>query len=137
MKQWYGFVLVCWGILCLLLSLSQPIALNDQLGAEHWKSRFARWQESASGSPIVSIARSIACQHLRPGPLHTFVLDDQLTADDMGPPWMDIHGPPGPMRGLDELPVKPATQSSNSEPLHEISGSQPTPIEESGFCNRL
>ncbi|SRR5260370_441489 len=105
MKPRFWLTMVCWALVCLLLSLSQQAGLNRQLqvaGSSQWLDRC---RERASGSPTASVVRSMEFDPARAGPLTSLVLDDAWTAGDMGPPGQETHGPPKPI-GIYRLPVK-------------------------------
>jgi hypothetical protein len=101
MKLWFSFILVCWALLFLLLSLSQQAGLNHLLlvaGSGPWLDGC---REPASGSPTAAVLRSMEFDQARTAPLESLVLDYALTADSTGPPGQEIDGPPqslGPWR---------------------------------------
>jgi hypothetical protein len=55
----------------------------------------------------------------RAGPLESLVPAYALTAGNLGPPCLDTHGPPGPMRDLGDLPAESAAQSSDQAPFDQ------------------
>ena len=139
MKPWPRLTLPLVGLalVCLVLSLSQPAGLNHPLqvaGSGPWLDQ---WREAASGSPTASVVRSMEFDHACAGPLASLVLDFAWTADNLGPPGQESHGPPEPIG-----PWRVAAQagSSNQNPEQPFSTKLPAfncRIEESRFCNTL
>ncbi len=92
MKPWFSLTLVCWVLLCLLLSLSQQAGLNHPLQVADsgpWLDRCG-WSNAA-------VLRSMEFNPVRAGPLASLVLDSAWAADDTGPPGQETHGPPEPI----------------------------------------
>src|SRR6266481_10181211 len=95
MKRWFSLVLLCWGILgilCLLLSPSQPVGLNPGKAAG-WETWLDHGREPASSHPTASVARSIELHPAHPGSLKSLVSDSTSTANNTGPPRLATHGP--------------------------------------------
>jgi hypothetical protein len=89
----FRLTLLCLGILCLLLSLTQPAEFDHRLpivGSESW---FARHLESATDAPTVSVVRSLQSP-ARAGPRQSLVFRCTLTMVNTGPPDWGRHGPP-------------------------------------------
>ena len=140
MKLWFRFALVCLAIVCLLLSLSQQAGSNYQLPVARSGPGLDRCRESASAT--AAVGKIMEFHPARAGPLESLVLDCALTVRNIGPPYLETHGPPGQWNpgGLGELLVKPATQRQKVlieqlfSTLHEISGLQPTKMKNRGFA---
>ena len=104
MKPWFSLTIVCWALLCLLLSLSQQAGLNQQLQAADSGPWLHRSKRTASGSPTLT-------------PL---VLDGVWIAGNLGPPGQKDHGPPKAI-GICRLPVKAGSSKQHRATLlHEI-----------------
>ncbi len=88
MKPWFSFALVCWALVCLLLSLSQQAGLNHRLQVASSGQSLDRCRESASGSPTASVVGSAEFGPALAGPLTSLAL---------GPPGQETHGPPEPI----------------------------------------
>jgi hypothetical protein len=99
-----GLVLVC-----LLLSLSQPVGLTYPMQVVDSAPWFDRGREPASDWPTASVVRRTECNRARAGPLASVVLDSVWTAGNLGPPGQDTHGPPEPIG-----PRQVAGQAGNS-----------------------
>jgi len=105
MKPWFSLTLVCWALVCLLLSHSQQVGLNHPLqvtGSSQWLDRC---REPASDSPAASVVGRTEFDPARAGPLPSLVLDGAWTAGNIGPLGQENHGPPEPI-GICRLPVK-------------------------------
>jgi hypothetical protein len=66
MKPWFRLALLCWVLVCLLLSLTQAIGLNHPspvVGSGPW---FDRGRESASDWPTASVVRSMEFDTVHP-----------------------------------------------------------------------
>ncbi len=140
MKPWFRLALVCLAIVCLLLSLSQQAGPNYQLHVACSGQWLDRCREPASDSPTTAVVMNMEFHQARAGPLESLDLDCALTANNIGPPCLGTHGPPGHRNpwGRSELPVKLATQSkpsSNLSPRNSWPAAHQ--IEDSGFCNSL
>jgi hypothetical protein len=116
MKQWFRLTLtlVAWALLCLLLDLCPPVELNHPLQVADAEPWFDQGREAASGSPTASVVRSMEFDPARAGPLASVVLDFAWTADNLGPPGQESHGPPEPMG-----PWRVAAQAGSSNPRPE------------------
>lgn len=128
MKPWYSFILVCWALLFLLLSLSEQAGLNHLLLV----ASSGQWL--ASGSPTASVLKSMEFDQARAAPLESLVLDYALTAVHMGPPGQEIHGPPqsmGPWRVAGQNLQLKATIATF---LHEIISSSDRILKNRGFA---
>jgi hypothetical protein len=110
MKPWFSLTIVCWALLCLLLSLSQQAGLNHPLRVADSGPWLDRCGEAASGSPTAAVLRSAEFDPVRAGPLAS-----------IGPPGQETHGPPEPIGTWQVAKSKPAAQN-NIQPtcLHEI-----------------
>ena len=143
MKLWFRFALVCLAIVCLLLSLGQQAGSNYQLPVARSGPGLDRCRESASAT--AAVGKIMEFHPARAGPLESLVLDCALTVSNIGPPYLETHGPPGQwnLRGLGELLVKPATQrqkpTHRATFLHSPRNFRPSThqTEESRFCTRL
>jgi hypothetical protein len=105
MKPWFTLTIVCWTLVCLLLSPSQQAGLNHPLqvtGSSQWLDRC---REPAPDSPAASVVGSTEFDPARAGPLTLLVLDSAWTAGNIGPPGQENHGPPE-LIGICRLPVK-------------------------------
>ena len=79
MKPRFWLTMVCWALVCLLLSLSQQAGLYHPLqvsGSSQWLDRC---REPASGSPTASVFKSTQFDPARAGPLTSLVLEDAWT----------------------------------------------------------
>jgi hypothetical protein len=68
MKSCFTLTIVCWTLVCLLLSLSQQAGLNHPLqvaGSGPWLDQC---REVASGSPTAAVLRSMEFDPVRAGP---------------------------------------------------------------------
>src|SRR5215471_17189697 len=68
MKSCFTLTIVCWTLVCLLLSLSQQAGLNHPLqvaGSGPWLDQCG---EVASGSPTAAVLRSMEVDPVRAGP---------------------------------------------------------------------
>jgi hypothetical protein len=136
MKPWFSLTIVCWALLCLLLSLSQQAGLNQPLRVADSGQWLHRAKEPASGSPTASIVRSTEFDPARARPRTPLVLNGVWIAGKLGPPGQKDHG----HRRQSEFAgcrSKPAAQSNIEPPCSTKSLTQPTKFEESGFCNSL
>jgi hypothetical protein len=137
MKPSISFTLVCWALVCLLLSLTQQAGLLHPLQVADSGRWLDQGRESASGSPATSVLRSMEIDQARAAPLASLVLDSAWTAGNIGPPGLETHGPPqsmGPWRVAGQSrQLKATTESPCSTKLL----TQPAEFEESGFCNSL
>ena len=113
MKPWFRLTLVVCVLPCLLLNLTQAVALNHPLQVVGSGSWLDRGREPASHAPPVSVVRSTAFDSDRAGPRQSLVLDGVLTAVDLAPPGPESHGPPEPMR-----PWQVAGQANHSNQHH-------------------
>ena len=144
MKLWFRIALVCLAIASLLLSLSQQASSNHQLPVAH-SAHSDRCRESAPSLPTAAVVKIMEFHPARAGPLKSLVLDRALAVSNIGPPYLETHGPPGQwnLRGLGELLVKPATQRQKATHratfLHSPRNFRPSTHqnEESRFCTRL
>jgi hypothetical protein len=142
MKLWFRFALVCLASVCLLLSLSQQAGSNYQLPVTRSGPGLDRCREPASRLPTASVVKSMEFHPARAGPLESLVLDCALMVSNIGPPYLETHGPPGQWnpRALASLLVKPATQNKKQtieqpfSTLHEIPGLQPAKLKNRGFA---
>ena len=105
MKPWFSLTIVCWALLCLLLSLSQQAGLNQQLQVADSGQWLHRSKEPTSGSPTASIVRSTEFDPARARPLTPLVLDSVWIAGNLGPPGQKDHGPPEEI-GIYRLPLR-------------------------------
>jgi len=95
MKPWFSLTIVCWALLCLLLSLSQQAGLNHPLQVADSGPWLDRCSEVASGSPTAAVLRSVEFDPVRAGPLAS-----------IGPPGQETHAPPEPIGNLASCQVK-------------------------------
>jgi len=136
MKPWFSLTLVCWALVCLLLSLSQQAGLNHHSHLVCSRPWFDPCREPASGLPTAAILRNTEFDSARAGPLASLVLDGRWTAANIGPPGQDTHGPPapiGPWRVAGQSQQHKAT--SNYLANTKLLG-QPTEFEESGVLQQ-
>jgi hypothetical protein len=105
MKPWVTLTIVCWTLVCLLLSLSQQAGLNHPLQVTGLSQWLDRCREPASDSPAASVVGSTQFDPARAGPLTSLVVDGAWTAGNIGPPGQENRGPPEPIR-ICRLPVK-------------------------------
>jgi hypothetical protein len=136
MKPWVTLTIVCWTLVCLLLSLSQQAGLNHPLqvaGSSQWLDRC---REPAPGSPTASVVRSTQFDPARAGPLTSLVLDGAWTAGNMGPPCQETMGHRSRSE-IARLPVKAGNLKQHRAALPRKLLTQPTEFEESVFCNSL
>src|SRR6266849_9371275 len=113
MKPWFRLTLVVCVLPCLLLNLTQAVALNHPLQVVDSGSWLDRGREPASHAPPVSVVRSTAFDSDRAGPRQSLVLDGVLTAVDLAPPGPESHGPPEHMS-----PWQVAGQANHSNQHH-------------------
>jgi hypothetical protein len=122
MKPWFSLTLVCWVLLCLLLSLSQQAGLNHPLQV----ADSGQWLDRGSvayGWPTAAVLRSMEFDIVRAGPLASLVLDGAWAAGDIGPPGQETHGPPAPI-GIWQVAVQSrSSKQHRANLLHEITGS--------------
>ena len=105
MKPNFWLTVVCWALVCLLLSLSQQAGLYHSLqvsGSSQWLDQC---REPASGSRTASVFKSTQFDPARAGPFTSLVLEDAWTDGNMVHPGQENHGPPEPIR-ICRLPVK-------------------------------
>jgi hypothetical protein len=101
MKAWFSLTLVCWALVCMLLSVSQQAGLNYPLQAVGSGPWLDRCKEPVPGSPTAAVLRSMEFDQARAAPPESFVLDCAWVVGNMGSPGQEIHGPPqamGPWR---------------------------------------
>ncbi len=118
MKRWFRQTIICGALVCLLLGLSQPISLNHPwqvIGAGPW---FDRGEETTFDLPTASVVTSMAFDPVCAGPRESSVLDCALTADHLGPPGHETHGPPGTDRALTSCR---SSRHSNQRPSSNLS----------------
>jgi hypothetical protein len=123
MKPRFWLTMVCWALVCLLLSISQQAGRyhsSQVSGSSQWLDRC---REPASGSPTASVVKSTQFDPARAGPLISLVLDDAWTEGNIGPPGQEAHGPPKTI-GISRLPVKDGRSKQQRATLpQEIFGS--------------
>ena len=137
MKLGFRLALLCWVLVCLLLSLTQAIGLSHPLpvvGSGPW---FDRGGECASDWPTASVVRSMEFDPVHPGSLASVVLDCTGTAGNLAPPGLETHGPPKPIE-----PRQVAGQASSSKQRHRATFSSKLlafnrRITELRFCDSL
>ena len=98
MKLWFRLTIVCWALLCLLLSLSQQAGLNYQLqvaGSGQW---FDPCREPTSSLLTAAVLKNMEFDSARAGPLTSLALDGAWTASNMGPPGQETLEQPEPIR---------------------------------------
>jgi hypothetical protein len=86
MKPNFWLTVVCWTLVCLLLSLSQQAGLYHSLqvsGSSQWLDQC---REPASGSRTASVFKSTQFDPARAGPFTSLVLEDAWTDGNIGPP---------------------------------------------------
>ena len=86
MKPNFWLTVVCWALVCLLLSLSQQAGLYHSLqvsGSSQWLDQC---REPASGSCTASVFKSTQFDPARAGPFTSLVLEDAWTDGNIGPP---------------------------------------------------
>jgi hypothetical protein len=105
MKPWVTLTIVCWTLVCLLLSLSQQAGLNHPLQVTGLSQWLDRCREPASDSPAASVVESTQCDPAGAGSLTSLVLEDSWSKGNIGPPGQETHGPPKTI-GIWRLPVK-------------------------------
>jgi hypothetical protein len=137
MKPWLSLTIVCWALVSLLLSLSQPGGLNHQSHLVCSRPWLDPCREPASGLPTAAALGNMEFELARADSLASLVLDGEWTAGNIGPPGQETHGPPepiGPWRvaGQSRQPKATFSYPANTKLL-----AQPTELEESGFCNSL
>jgi hypothetical protein len=93
MNLWFRLTLVCCVLVCLsmLLSLTQEVGLNQLLPIVASGPWLDVGREPASDAPTVSAVRSTEIDPARIGSL---VPDCALSANSIGPPGQETHGPP-------------------------------------------
>jgi hypothetical protein len=136
MKPWLRLTLTLVGLalVCLLLNLTQAVALNHPLQTVGSGPRLDRGGKAASDAPSSSLVR---CMEFDPARVASLVLDRALRAGNISPPGEKdpratrTDGAWASCRSSRQLKPPP---SSNL--LREITGFQPR-IEEPGFCNSL
>ena len=112
-------------LVCLLLSLSQPVGLTHPMQVVDSASWLDRGREPAPDWSTASVVRRTECNQARAGRLAFVVLDSVWTAGNLGPPGQDSLGPPEPIG-----PRQVAGQAGNSihppsKLLAEIAGFPP------------
>jgi len=137
MKRWFHLTLVCCLLLCLCLGFAQAVDMNHDLPIVDLRPEFDRGREPASDAPTVSVVTSMRFDQPRAGPLRSLIHDCASTADHLGPPGSEAHGPPEPIG-----PGQVAGQAGNSNQCHRATLSTKLLvfsriIEESGFRNTL
>jgi hypothetical protein len=141
MKRWLCLFFLWVRVLSLLLIPGHQASLNQH---PHARDRsVVRSGEFVSTLFRVLIATSPAWTRSRAGPSESsttrFAL---LTADDVGPPWLDYRGPPGvcgrPRGPLQGMLARPATASNGRRVpfLHEITAVKVS-NQKTEFCNSL
>ena len=137
MMLWFRLALVCWLLVCALLSLTLPVDRNHPLQVVDSEPWLDPARECAADWPTASVVRSMEFDLVRAGPLVSVVLDCRWTAGNLAPPGpetMDHRK----RSGLGKLPVKPATPTNAIEHLFSTKIlAQTTNFQESGFCNSL
>ena len=125
MKLWFSLTLACCTLVCLILSFTRVVGLNQAwqvVGSGPWLDRA---REPASDAPTVPVVTSIEFDSARAGPWQSLVLDGALTADHLAPPGPETHGPPKTDGALasyrSSRQLKPTPSSTL---LHEITGFQ-------------
>jgi hypothetical protein len=118
----------------MLLSLTQEVGLNQLLPIVASGPWLDVGREPASDAPTVSAVRSTKFDPARIGSL---VPDCALSANNIGPPGQETHGPPELMGQC-----RVADQAGNLNQRHRATFSTKLlafnrRIEESGFCNSL
>ena len=86
MKPNFWLTVVCWALVCLLLSLGQQAGLYHSLqvsGSSQWLDQC---REPASGSRTASDFKSTQFDPARAGPFTSLVLEDAWTDGNIGPP---------------------------------------------------
>jgi hypothetical protein len=79
MKPCSSFTIVCWALLCLLLSLCQQAGLNYPLRVAGSGSWFDPCREPASGLPTAAVPNR-EFDSARAAPLTSLILDSAWTA---------------------------------------------------------
>jgi hypothetical protein len=105
MKPNFWLTVVCWALVCLLLSLSQQAGLYHSLqvsGSSQWLDQC---REPASGSRTASVFKSTQFDPARAGPFTSLVLEDAWTDGNIGPPGPRKPWATEPIR-ICRLPVK-------------------------------
>jgi hypothetical protein len=119
MKPWFSLTIVCWALLCLLLSLSQQAGLNyyqlQVAGSGQW---FDPCREPASGLPTAAVLRNMEFDSARAGPLTSLVLGGAWTANNIGPPGQQNLWATGTDRTLAGRRSKPAAQNNIQLPCY-------------------
>ena len=114
MMLWFRLALVCWLLVCVLLSLTLPVGLNHPLQVVESEPWLAPARECAAHWPPASVVRSMEFDPARSGPLASLVLDGAWTAGNLDPPAWRPMGHRN-RSGLGKLPVKPATPTNALE----------------------
>jgi len=110
MMLWFRLALVCWLLLCVLLSLTLPAGLNHPLQVVESEPWLDPARECAAQWPTASVVRSMEFDPARAGPLASQVLDGARTAGNLDPPpGPETYGPPEPIG-----PRQVAGQAGNS-----------------------
>jgi hypothetical protein len=137
MKPWLRLPLALIGLalVCLFLSLNQPVGLNHPVaGSKPW---LASWREPAPGPPIASIYPSTKLDPVRARPLPCLVGDCLWTTSELGPPGLPTPGPPEPNEPW-RVPIKAASSKHAIQPPFSTKfPPRPIEFEELGFCNSL
>jgi len=110
-QPWLHRTLLLVGLLlvCLLLSLSQPVGLTYPMQVVDSASWWDRGIELAFDWSTASVVRRTECNPARAGRLASVVLESVWTAENLGPPGQDSLGPPEPIG-----PQQGAGQAGNS-----------------------
>ena len=144
MKLWFRIALVCLAIASLLLSLSQQASSNHQLPVAH-SAHSDRCRESAPSLPTAAVVKIMEFHPARAGPLKSLVLDRALAVSNIGPPYLETHGPPGQwnLRTLascwSSRQLKDKKQLIRATYLQSSRNFRPSThqTEKSGLCTRL
>jgi hypothetical protein len=134
MKLWFRIALVCLASVSLLLSLSQQADSNYQLPVARSRPGLDRCRESAPSLPTAAVVKIMEFHPARAGPLESLVLDRALAESNIGPPYLETHGPPGQWNlwalascwSSRQLKDKKQLIEQPISNLHEISRLQPT-----------
>jgi hypothetical protein len=109
MMLWFRLALVCWLLLCVLLSLTLPVGLNHPLQVVESGPWLNPARECSADWPTASVVRSMEFDPACAAPLASLVLDGAWTAGNLGPPGPETYGPPEPIG-----PRQVAGQAGNS-----------------------
>ena len=114
MKPRFWLSMVCWVLVCLLLSLSQQGGLNHPLRVSNSGQWLDRCRERASGSPTASVFKSTQFDPARARSLTSLVLEDAWPERNIGPPGQETHGPPEDERNLPVAGQRPQFKTTTS-----------------------